>query len=280
MAARQLRDLPLRRLGGALLAAASLATGAQATATARTADLTVASGGSARRYRLHVPPGAGGEALPLVIAFHGAGATTRQQERASGLSALADRERFVVAYPEGERRRWPTSGAAAAEDMRFVRALIADVARRTPIDARRVYAAGISNGGAMASRVGCELSDAVAAVASVAGAHPLRDDCRPGRPVPVLALHGLADRSVPPDGSPGVARFAPVASWAAGWAARNGCVGAAGVARTAPGVTTHAWRSCAEGAEVVLHLLDGVGHRWPSDASPAIWAFFRGRRTP
>jgi polyhydroxybutyrate depolymerase len=262
--------------------------GAAGASRARTEELIVATGGGARRYRLHVPPqAADGRALPLVVVFHGAGATVDQQERASGLSALADREGFVVAYPEGVRRRWAVAPGVRAEDeVRFVRDLVADVSRQLPIDARRVYATGISNGGAMAGRVACDLAGVFAAVATVAGAYPPADECHPSRPVPVLAFHGLADRVVPYAGRAGAA---PVEAWAATWAARDGCAAEPAVDRSTPGLVTRRWSACAGGAEVVLHAIAGLAHDWPGEfgrgptpiaASSAMWAFFREHPAP
>src|SRR5207237_1904893 len=74
-----------------------------------------------RGYRLHVPTGAPNGPLPLVVAFHGAGSNAARQERASGLSALADRAGFAVVYPEGRALYWSVDAA----DERFVREVVA-----------------------------------------------------------------------------------------------------------------------------------------------------------
>jgi polyhydroxybutyrate depolymerase len=277
--------------GIAAILAASVGTGSHemrgpvaggARAGASTAMRVVTSSGIVRRYRLHVPPGAPvGAPLPLVVAFHGAGSTTAQQERASGLSELADRERFVVAYPEGRDRQW----TADVRDARFVRDLVADVAAQRPIDARRVYATGISSGAAMAERAVCELPDLFAALATVAGAFDAAGGCRTGRSVPVLAFHGRADVVVPFVGRTGARPLASAVSWAAGWAARDGCLPTPAVVVRTPGVATWMWGGCPGGADVVLEVVDDLGHAWPGDptdrrgASPIdataeIWDFF------
>jgi polyhydroxybutyrate depolymerase len=242
---------------------------------------TVRVSGVARRYRLHVPPALPDGPAPLVVAFHGAGATAAVQERASGLSALADRAGFVVVYPEGRARRW----AADDADEAFVRAVVADVARRVHVDPRRVYATGVSNGARMAERAGCEMSDLFAAIATVAGVYPEADVCRAAEPVPVLAIHGLRDQLAPFDGRGAAPGRRSVPEWVSTWAARNGCAPTPAVV-DGPLVTTEAWGGCAGGADVVLDVVRTVGHGWPGDptdpevrsspldASGAIWAFF------
>jgi polyhydroxybutyrate depolymerase len=253
--------------------------------SALAATRTVRVSGVARRYRLHVPAALPDGPAALVVAFHGAGATAVLQERASGLSALADRERFVVVYPEGRARRW----AADDADEAFVRAVVADVARRVRVDPRRVYAAGVSNGARMAERAACDMSDLFAAIATVAGVYPAGDAgvCR-GRaaePVPVLAIHGLRDTLAPFDGRGAPTPRRAVPAWVGAWVAHNGCARAPAVIE-GPAVSTRAWGGCAQGADVVLDVVRTVGHGWPGDpsdpevraspldASGAIWAFF------
>jgi len=63
------------------------------------------------------------------------------------------------------------------------------------IDLKRVYATGYSNGGFMAYKLASELSNRIAAIASVAGVMTLStgDNFNPLRPVPVLHIHGTTD---------------------------------------------------------------------------------------
>ena len=65
--------------------------------------IAVSHQGRARRYLLYVPAAPTGA---LVLAFHGGGQTAPQQEETSGFDALADREHFIVAYPEAMDRSW------------------------------------------------------------------------------------------------------------------------------------------------------------------------------
>lgn len=209
--------------------------------------------------------------MPLVVAFHAAGVTAAHHERASRLSALADREGFVVVYPEGRRRHWE----ADAADEAYVRAVIADVARRVPIDERRIYATGVSNGATMAERAACTMSDVFSAVATVAGVYGAAT-CAPVRPLPVLAIHGARDRLAP---------IAAAEAWTSSVVAGRGC-DPQPATLNGQGISTRAWTGCAAGADVVLDVLWSVGHGWPGDptsralrtapldAAAAIWAFF------
>jgi poly(3-hydroxybutyrate) depolymerase len=68
-----------------------------------------------------------------------------------------------------------------------------DLARAAKCDAKRVYAAGMSMGAITAYRLASELSDRIAAIATVAG--PMgTETCSPKRPVSVIHFHGTGRR--------------------------------------------------------------------------------------
>src|SRR5258708_17603405 len=166
--------------------------------------VALAFGGRDRSYIAHVPPAAGSRRLlPLLFVFHGGGSNAAGQQRFSRLDGLADRAGFVLVYPNGRGRfhRFLTSnagtccGSAAVErvdDAGFSLAVLDDVARRLPVDRERVYATGMSNGAMMAHRLGAEASEAMAAIAPVAGGMVFQRFA-PARPVPVLHIHSLDD---------------------------------------------------------------------------------------
>lgn len=127
--------------------------------------------GVTRHYLLHVPPNMSRTAAPLVIALHGGGGNGRSMERYSRFDEVVDREKFLVAYPDGLDRGWNDGRGEirhSADDVAFIAAVIDDVARVANVDAKRVYATGISNGGMMSNRIACELSERIAAVSLVA----------------------------------------------------------------------------------------------------------------
>ena len=260
--------------------------------------------GEARKVLLHDPPDAAGRQLPLVLALHGTGGTGRLMATLSGLSRLADREGFRVAYPQAQGEPGtedPARGAAwnagpgfgcplhaEADDVGFLQAVVERVERHGPVDPRRIYVAGFSNGARMATRLALEASSWVAAIAAVAGS-PVAGPA-PVRPVPTLAFHGTEDRHIPylgGLGSQGRRLAAPPALEAlAQWAVLMGC--GEGPERTWRG--PHAldrWR----GGEVDVGLwtVAGMGHAWPGGrayapgadapapdlpAAELIWAFF------
>jgi polyhydroxybutyrate depolymerase len=148
------------------------------TLAAGTHPLAVEHGGMMREYLLHVPesydstvPGA------VILNLHGEPSSARQQEIFSNMNDAAELEGYLVVYPEGVGGSWNAGGTCCGEalernidDVGFIRALIGDLADRTCIDRTRIFATGLSAGGYMASRLACEASDVIAAIAPVAAA--------------------------------------------------------------------------------------------------------------
>lgn len=292
-----------------LLFASLLALRAPAQPTAGDTEGEIDVGGRARRYLLHIPPGydAADAPVPLVVSLHGLISSARQQAAISGLSDKADTAGFIVVYPQGlgVPTRWDTRPDTADEpnrDVAFIRALVAQLQADLNIDPARVYVTGLSNGGGMTNRLGCDAADVFAAIAPVAGAYTFWEDCEPARPVPVIAFHGTDDPIVPYEGAaarefiPGLS-LPPVPEWAAGWAVRNDCGPASTVTVESfetGDVVIEAWGGCAAGAEVTLYTVGGVGHVWPGgpdlplvgngtgpvNASDVIWAFFEAHPMP
>lgn len=237
--------------------------------------------GQQRIYRLHVPASLGASA-PLVIALHGYKGTAEGLEAYSGLSAVADREGFLVAYPQalGENAAW-NLGLGANADVQFLDAMMNDVRADCPSDPDRVYVVGHSRGGGMAHRMACEDAQRIAAIAAVAGAFFKHLDCSPSRPISVLAIHGLGDPVVPYQGrpdSPSNLHATPrLRDWAAAWAARNGCAPTPEAALAVSGEWRESWGGCTDDADVQLRVLDKTGHEWPTSpvhAADAVWDFF------
>ena len=207
--------------------------------------------------------------LPVVFVFHGFRADAADLRAGAGWAVLAAREGFIAVHPEGHDdvrllgtvgRGWDME-PGETRDLEMVRALLDRLEAERCVDRRRVFATGMSNGGFFANLVGCGLATQIAAVAPVAGARPL-PGCTPARPLPILLLHGRADRVI----DPGLARDAR--DW---WARANRCTGAV----TVDGCEHQ--QGCA--ADVVL-CEGGQGHAWPADATGRIWEFFRAHPRP
>jgi len=265
-----------------LLCAAALAIGVANHRTIGTAPGSIEVDGLKRTYLLHIPPALDySRKSPLVLVLHGAIQSPSAVERMSGMSTLADQEKFLVAYPSGTGRvsNVPTWNAGKCcgyalahkvDDVAFIRALIDKLESDYPVDPKRVFVTGISNGGMMSYRLACELSDRIAAIAPVEGA--LNVDCRPAHPVSVIVFHGTADRLVPFDG---------VADAAAFWVKEDGCASDPARDETAE-VHTSIYSGCKNGAGVAVYAIQGGRHIWPGHpfsgnhvpATKLMWSFF------
>jgi polyhydroxybutyrate depolymerase len=257
--------------------------------TAGDHQVQVSTPDGVRTVLLHAPRGAS-RPRPLVIALHGAGEAGPDFAADTGFSRLADRERFLVAYPTavGARSFWDISGAPARtgpEEVAELRASLDALEDSACVDDARVFVTGVSNGGGMAARLACELSDRIAGVAPVAGGYRSLPACRPARPLPVLEIHGTGDQVVPYGGRP-PDYAGSVTRWLGQWRRIDGCRGAAQRIEPAVGVHELAWRDCAHGTTVEHVRLDHQAHGWPGgprtqplpapfSATWRTWEFFR-----
>lgn len=276
----------------AVLVVLSLVVGACADAPPGAIDetRTITLGSSEREYRLVVPADRE-DPVALVLVFHGFAGESSQVRELSGFADLAESEGFAVAFPQGAGLipAWRTELALSAPDVAFVRAVVDDVASVIDVDPDRVYATGMSNGGGMAGRVGCEASDVFAAVGVVAAAHGF-GACVQDRAVPVIAFHGDADRIVPLEGFPFVAQN--VGDWVSNRGRGNGCDAGPVETAVADDVTLFTWQNC--DADVRYYLVEGGRHGWPGsdraarsgdstasiDATALMWEFFSEHPKP
>jgi polyhydroxybutyrate depolymerase len=249
--------------------------------------LAVRHDGRTRRYLVHVPQAAAsGRALPVLLSFHGAGGSAAGHQRFTQTDSLADREGFLVVYPEGTDsggiRCWNAGTccgprvAGQVDDVGFALAVVDDLAGRVAVDRHRLYATGMSNGGMMAHRLAAEAATRVAAIAPIAGGLVL-PGFAPARPVPVLHIHSLDDPIALYRGGlhgrlAGVERMNPnVDTMMARWAAADGCTSGPASPevraerRDGRGHTARlfSWTGCAGGSDVRLWQLTGAGHVWP-----------------
>ena len=119
---------------------------------------TIDVGGRDRVYRFYKPAGLPPSA-PLVVMLHGGFGNAEQAERAYGWNELADSGKFSVAYPDGLNRAWNTNGGGCCgrparegvDDIGFITAAVADIAKNVGVNTAHVYATGISNGGNMSN---------------------------------------------------------------------------------------------------------------------------------
>jgi polyhydroxybutyrate depolymerase len=273
---------------------------------------TLQHGGRTRSYIIHIPPKHDPQRpAPVVLAFHGGGSNAAQMIGFCGLSDKADKEGFVVVYPNGTGRRermltWNGGNCCAyamlnrVDDVGFTRALLDDLATVVNVDAKRVFATGISNGGILCYRLAAELSDRIAAIAPVAGTMGTVN-CHPRRPVSVIHFHGTADEFLPFGGGFGpksVAKvlFRSVDQSVLAWVKADGCPEKPVVAdlpdKAHDGTTVQrrTYGPGKDGAQVVLLVINGGGHTWPGrdpkigflgkstknvSANDQMWEFFQ-----
>lgn len=266
-----------------------------------------------RKVLVHVPPTLDpARAAPLVLALHGGGGHAEHMADDShyGLQKKADEAGFIVAFPNGYSKlpggkfaTWNAGGCCGdardrgSDDVAFARAVVAAVQARWRVDAGRVFATGMSNGGMLAHRLACEAADVFRAVASVAGTDAT-ERCAPSRPISVLHIHARDDDHVLFEGGAGagafrdtskVMAFVSVPETVARWAARDRCTAPAQRKLEVPGAFCEAHTGCADGREVQLCVTETGGHSWPGaptvrrgkpgastalNANDVIWRFF------
>jgi len=269
------------------------------------AHFSLQYGGLTRKYNVHLPPNYNvNTPMPAVIFLHGGGGSMRGAYL-EGMNHSADKLRFILVIPDGTGRMadrylvWNAGqrGNSACcgyavenniDDVGFISAMIDQLKANFNVDASRIYATGISNGGSMSYRLACELSGKIAAVATVAGW--TEDRCSPSRPVPVMHVHGTGDLRAPynggqsgvffewskgpcvtigPNGQPdqgsGHSCSVPSASQTVDtWRTKDQCTANSTTVYQNGAVTCVSYNQCAGASEVEFCTVEGGGHTWPS----------------
>jgi poly(hydroxyalkanoate) depolymerase family esterase len=164
---------------------------------ARFETRSYANEAGSRVYKLYIPSGYSGQALPLVVMLHGCTQVPDSFASGTQMNALAEEQRFLVAYPAqspaaNAMKCWTWSSAA---DRSLVAGITRQVMCEFPVDPERVYIAGFSAGGAMAAIMGSEYSDLYAAVGVHSGP-ACKSSSR--KLVPTILFHGDCDILVHP----------------------------------------------------------------------------------
>ena len=258
---------------------------------------SIQSDGVWRRFRVYVPTGFG-TGRALILNMHGLGSNATDQQAYSNFKPIADTAGFLMVYPQGLSFSGTTywnagvPGTPPTDDVKFLSALIDTMQRRYGTDRQRVFATGMSLGGYMSYYLACKLPQKIAAIASVTGTMFSAEaaSCTPGRPVPVMQVHGTADATVPYTGSnSGIA----IDSLVAMWVRLNGCNPTPVQTPIANSNTTDnstadhfVYGGGTRGATVEFYKVYGGGHTWPGavniglttnqdfSASKEIWRFF------
>jgi len=252
--------------------------------------------------------------------LHGGGGTGYGMPRFTGFNAIADRENFIVVYPDGIEKHWNDGREPKryrthienTDDVGFISALIDELSSELNIDTGRIYVTGISNGGMMSHRLACELSERIAAFSPVVSNLPVSmlKVWNPSRPMPALIINGTDDPLVPWEGGDirlGIMKLGEVLSVADTvkfWTTMNRCSSSPIVTELpdkdpndGTTVRKEIYAGCSDGAEVVLYTIEGGGHTWPGgiqylpesfigktsrefNASEVIWQFFKEHPMP
>jgi polyhydroxybutyrate depolymerase len=230
----------------------------------------------------------------------------------ANFKTIADRDKVVLVYPEGVQKNWndgrPTApNQLGINDVGFFNQMCDYMINNYSVDAKKIYATGISNGGFMSTRLGCELSNRIAAIAVNAAtieATTIAPNCKPNRPVPALYIHGTTDPLVPflggqitAGGTAGgtiLSHFQVIEKWVA----LNGCnstptiTDLPDIANDGTTIKQRVYSGGTNGSEVVSYVITNGGHTWPQgyqylneaiigktsqdmNACEAIWTFFK-----
>jgi polyhydroxybutyrate depolymerase len=273
--------------------------GATAHGQGQTLDKTLVHDGIARNYTVYVPSTYSPQVdAPLVVNLHGYTLNRGFQMTHSGMNAVAEREGFLVAYPDAVNSDW----FGPQDNIGFVDRLLDDVASQYSIDATKVYATGFSQGGMMSYLLSVERPYRFAAIASVSGPRPLAAPdvylppaipATPSRPFPLLHIHGTGDPIVSYNGGTSTVgsltlNFPPAERLVRDYVLNNQgnttpIITDLPNTNTTDGTTVQRWSydtgsyvdtaGNMREAEVLFYRVAGGGHNWPGDSNswPA-WA--------
>ncbi len=306
----------IRLLGVALVVLVAVASGctarhhaaptasSSATIPVGKSDQSISSGGTTRTFHLYRPAQLTSPAA-LVVMLHGGFGSGTQAENSYGWDEQADAGHFLVVYPDGLNRAWNTGGGCCGQpatrgvdDVAFISSMITAIERETPIDARRVFATGISNGGIMAYTLACQTS--IFAAIGPDSATQL-GPCPAPAQLSVIHIHGTADTRIPYNGGEGTGTAhidgPAVPALNASWRTVDSCAAPTSTTRVSSGqAVTTSIAACPDARTVELITIDGAGHQWPGaapdsriqqllgadppssaiDATSTIWQFFAG----
>ena len=217
---------------------------------------------------------------PLVVMLHGFSASGSVEELYLNISAIAESKTFLYAFPDGTQnpvglRFWNAMEwccnffKSGVDDVAYVNAVISDMQSRYNVDPKRIFVVGHSNGGFMAHRVACELSDKVAGIVSLAGQQwndPTR--CVPKKPIAVAQIHGTLDVVISYIGS---LNYPSAHSTVNIWANRNRCTGALTYSGTSLDLDT-----LLLGAETTVERYTGC----PAAGPVELWSIQGGSHLP
>lgn len=253
--------------------------------------------GRKREVVVVIPKAASTKKVPMVIGIHGYGGSAPGFEVQTGMGLLAEKEGFIFVAPSAleNRRGWNVAfiklGMQGVDDGQFIADLTDSLIKSLPVDPKRVFVAGHSNGAMLANEMGARFSSkyrGIACVAGIVGSQgPVMPKLpKPSRPISVLHIHGRADGVVAYEAASKALLHGMSAPEGAKWWAESMGLKTTPQTSKKDGVQTD--RYLGKNVEVRLDSLDERGHEWPSflqpkpktryDATTSIWSFFAAQR--
>ena len=253
--------------------------------------------GLERFYLIYKPQSLNQEDAPVLFALHGYGSSAAFHKSYTGYEDYADNEKFIVVYPQGYKLEsvlvnssshwnvgaWTT--ASEIDDIGFIDTIIDLVVNKEQVDENRIYSSGMSNGGFMSYHLACNLSEKIAAIASVTGSMSKETlaDCAPSHSTAILQIHGLQDLVVPYFGF-GDLGMEPIDDVLAYWANFNDCnleklVAVADYFNEKGSIDFINYEFCMNNVDVKLIRIPSMDHTWPTlnnfniSASEEVWNF-------
>ncbi|HKY92502.1 MAG TPA: PHB depolymerase family esterase [Nevskiaceae bacterium] len=233
---------------------------------------------------------------PLLVILHFRGGNAKDMANLVQVGRLIRDHGAWALLPDALSGNWRKNPAERTniDDVAFIDAAIADALANYPVDPKRVYVMGFSDGAFMALRYACDHSERLAAGFVVAGAmlKSLADQCAPSNTLPFVFINGTSDMNVNYNGSVGVLSAPDTAMY---WASLNACT-AKGPAVAIPNLVSdgttssmETYSQCIGDKDVDFYTVNKGGHTWPGvnakrpmlgrtsydfSATDAAWEFF------
>jgi len=245
--------------------------------------------GVKRIYHIYLPKNFDWKTpTPMVIALHGGGGKGRTFDKETTQNTLtmeADKLGLVLVFPEGMDKHWNDGRTElfkkkkAYDDVGFISKIIDRMIKNYGIDASRVYATGISNGGLMSIRLAIDLTEKIAAIAPVASQlSKVLENKEPSLPIAIMILNGTSDPLIPFHGgaiklfkfSRSRGEVLSTEATIAHFKTYNKCQEK--IERNkledknphdGTNVEIEKYSDCQDGTEVILVKVNGGGHTWP-----------------
>ncbi len=256
-------------------------------AYAREEDHEIVIDGTTRSYLLYIPNDLQKNKIPLMYVAHGGSGNAHHSSRTMGMNDVASKNQFIVAYPNGtstllgkERRVWNAGSCCAIaqrkniDDVKFFDLMTKEILKKHPIDSKRIYITGESNGAMLSYRLMCDLPDVFAAAIPFSGSLGI-DNCKAGQKVAFYDIHGSADKNVPYEGGrgkgPSTTDFRSIPESIKIITSLRQCKEP--TKKTLPNGDIEAEYSCPGGAPVHTKLVKNGEHAWASWAAEEVWNF-------